>query len=127
MHHLAPRDSCGHACLNRTDEHGAETFGAPPLADASQARMVRQHVGQAETCKPADCDVDLGLAHQTPVVDDADKEASEHETQRHLGVNARPSSAVGRVAVPNLRPEPAKVEHLVYPGEHMIVGKEVAK
>ena len=127
MHHLAARDPCSHTRLHGADEHGAEPIGAPPLADAGQARMVRQHVGQTETREPADRDVDLSLAHQAPVVDDADQEAGQHEPQCHLGIDAWPPGAIGRVALAHLCSEPTEVEHLVHPGEHMVVGNEVSK
>ena len=89
--------------------------------------MVWQCVGQAKTRKPPDRDVDLGLAHQAPIVDDPDQETRQHEPQCHLGVDAGPTSAVTSVTLSYLRPEPTEVEHLVHPGEHMLVRHEFPK
>ena len=127
VHHLAARDPGGHTRLHDPDKHSAETVSSPPLADAGEARMIRQHVGQAEPREPADRNVDLGFAHQPTVMDNTKQEPGQHEPQCNLGINAGPSGTIHGVTLPHLRPEPAQVEHLVHPSEHMAVGNEVSK
>ena len=53
--------------------------------------MMRQFLMQAIADEPADGDINLGLAHQLAVMDDAGKETSEHQSHRYLGINPRPA------------------------------------
>ena len=58
-------------------EDAPEALRAPALPDARQRRVVRQGLVQAIAAEPADREVDLRLAHQPPVVDDAEQEAGQ--------------------------------------------------
>ena len=62
--------------------------------------MIWQCVGQAKTHEPPDRDVNPGLAHRAPMVDDPDQETGQHGPQCHLGVYAGPTSAVSSVPTP---------------------------
>lgn len=66
----------------------AKAFGAPALADAGQGRVVGKHLVQAVTDEPADRDIDLGLAHQPPIVDNPEQKAGEHQTDSDFWINA---------------------------------------
>ncbi|MGY4183079.1 hypothetical protein ACVIHH_008370 [Bradyrhizobium sp. USDA 4518] len=71
MDYLCCDDFGLQAGLDRALEDPAEPLFAPPLADACQARMVRQLLVQAITGKPADSDVHLSFTHQPAIVHDA--------------------------------------------------------
>ena len=73
----------------------AEALGAPALADAGQRRVVGQGLVQAVAGEPADGEVDLRLAQQPPVMDDAEQEARRASAApRPPGsIPGRPSSA----------------------------------
>ena len=86
-------------------------LGAPALPNAGQRGMVGQGFVQAVTGEPADREIDLRLAHQPPVVDDAKQKAREHQAHRRLGIDAGPpvirlySSATSRAATPGRAPD----------------------
>ena len=77
--------------------------------------MVGQRLVQAVADEPADREVDLGLAHQPPVVDDAEQEAREHQPHGHLGIDARPSGR-GVVELGHLLVQPAESRERGRPG-----------
>jgi hypothetical protein len=110
--------------LNSALEDPAEALGSPALADSRQRRVVRQDLVQAVAREPADGDVDLRLAQQPAIVDDAEQEASQHQPQRHLRVDARPT-VVGTVDLSNLLPQPGQVEDPVDAGQHVIVRNQL--
>jgi hypothetical protein len=87
----ALRDPRLEAGAHRALEDPAEAHRTPALADTRQAGMVGQHLVQAVAAEPADREIDLGLTHQPPVVDEAEQEAREHQPQGNLGIDARPS------------------------------------
>ena len=72
-------------------EDAAEALGSPALPDPRQRRVVGQGLVQAIAAEPADREIDLRLPHQPPVVDDAEKEARQHQPDRDLGIDARPA------------------------------------
>ena len=99
---------------------------APALPDARQAGVVRQRLVQAVAGEPADGGVGPGLAHQPPVVDDAEQQAREHQPHRGFRIDAgkpRP----GGVAPGKLGTKPAEVEHAVNPHQDVVVGDQVAQ
>ena len=61
------------------------------LANARQARMIRQLLVKRIASKPANGDIDVSLAHQLAVMDDASQQASKHQTDRHLGIDTGPT------------------------------------
>ena len=71
---------------------------------------------QAVADEPADRDVDVSLALQTPIVDDPDQEAGEHEPDGDLRIDAWAPVAL-TVETRRLRPKPGRVEHAIHPGE----------
>src|SRR3954470_16786921 len=80
---------------------------------------------QAVAHEPADREVDLRLAHQTPVMDQAEQEADQHQPNARLGVNAWPA-VVGTVEISHLIPQPRQIEHAIHTGEDVIVGHKLA-
>ena len=60
-------------------------------------------------------------------MDDAEQKPGQHETQRHLRINAGPSRTIRGVTRPHLCLKPAQLEYLVDTGKHMAVGNEVPK
>ena len=69
--------------------------------------MVGQRFMQAIAAEPADRELDLGLTHQPPVVDQAEQEAGEHEPKGDLGIDARPTN-LGVVGFSDLLVQPAE-------------------
>jgi hypothetical protein len=65
------RGDTGGDCLL---EDPAEAHRTPALADARQARVVGQTLGETETRKPPDRQVDVCLAHELAIMDDAEQE-----------------------------------------------------
>jgi hypothetical protein len=74
--------------------------------------------------EPANGQVDLCLAHQPPVMDDAEQEPGQHQPHRDLGVDAGPA-IVGAVKIGDLVAQPAQVQHPIYPGQDVVVGHEL--
>ncbi len=87
--------------------------------------MVRQPVVQTEAREPADREVDLRFAHQTSVVNDAEKEPREHQADRGFRINPR-STDPGCVRPDNLLTQPTQVENMINAGEDVLVGNEIA-
>ena len=74
--------------------------------------------------EPADREIDLRLAHQPPVMHDAEQEPRKHQPDRDLGIDPRPPVRLA-VKLGDLRPKPGEVEHAIHSGEDMIVGHEL--
>jgi hypothetical protein len=66
---------------------------------------------QAVAAKPTDRQVDLGFAHESPVVHEAQQEARQHQTDGDLGIDARPAVATV-VEVLDLM-QPAEIEDAI--------------
>ena len=88
--------------------------------------MVGQDLVQAITAEPADCEVDLGLAHQPPVVDEAEQETREHQPKGDLGIDARPS---GRCVIQrgDFFVQPTEIEHPIDPDQDVVVRQQVTQ
>ena len=110
----------------RALEDPAEALGAPALANPGQARMVGQDLVQAITAEPADCEVDLGLAHQPPVVDEAEQETREHQPKGDLGIDARPSGR-GVIQRCDFFVQPTEIEHPIDPDQDVVVRQQVTQ
>ncbi len=126
MHHLALGDPGLHAVLDRALEDAAEPVGAPALANARQRRMVRQPCVQPVAGEPADRQIDLGFAHQPPVVDDPEQESGEHQANGRLRIDPWPTYA-GGVKIGDVVPEPREIEHPVHPRQNVIVRNKIAQ
>ena len=126
VHHLAPGDADRDAGLDGAREDAPETLRAPALADAGQAGVVGQRLGQPVAGEPADGDVHRRLPHQPAVVHDAEQQPRQHQPHRRLGINPRPATA-GRVAIGHLGPQPAEVENTVDTNKQVIVRDQFAK
>src|SRR3954464_5443337 len=123
---LADGDLGGHTGLHGALEDAPEALGAPALPDAGQRGVVRPCLMQAVAHEPTDGEVDLRLAHQTPVVDQAEQEPGQHQPNRRLRVNPRPA-VVGTVEISHLIPQPREIEHAIHTGEDVIVGHKLAQ
>jgi hypothetical protein len=121
VYDLAFGDLRGDAGGDRLLEDPAEARLAPALADACQARVVGQTVGEAKTREPADRQVDVRLAHELAVMNGAEQKAGEHQAHRCFRIDAR-SAIVGAVKLDDLCAQPAEIKHTVDADEHMIIG-----
>ena len=101
MDDLALGDPGIEAGLYGTREDAPEPFGTPALADARQRGMIRQGLMQTVSCEPADGDIHLRFPHQPTVVNDAQQKAGEHQSNRHLGVDARACVDLGATPLIN--------------------------
>src|SRR5579859_1655881 len=124
VHDLSRGDPRLQAGLDRSFEDPTEALFAPPLADARQARMIRQFFVQRIAGKPANGDIDLGLPHKLAVVDNAYKQPGEHQPHRRLGIDSRPA-IFEAITVGNFLPEPRQVEHVVDAHQHMFIRNEL--
>lgn len=115
------RDASGDRAL----EDLAEPLGTPALADAGQRGMIGQRLVQAEADEPTDRKIDLSFAKQTPIMDDSQKEACQHQAHRNFGVDPRPSRT-GRVAFRDGFAQPGKIQDAIDADEDVVVWKEVA-
>jgi hypothetical protein len=88
--------------------------------------MVGQRLVQAVDAEPADGEVDLGLAHQPPVVDEAKQEAREHQPQHDLGIDARPPGP-SIVQFSDLLMQPAEIKNAVNPDQDVVVWQQVTE
>ena len=100
----------------------------PPraLPDPRQRRVVGQGLVQAIAAEPADRQIDLRLAHQPPVMDDAQKEAGQHEPHRNLGIDAR-TADLGVVQLGQLTSKPTQVEDPIDADQNMIMGQHITQ
>jgi hypothetical protein len=126
MHHLALGDPGRDAGLDRPRQDRAEPLGAPALADAGQAGVVRQCLVQAVADEPPDGEVDLRLAQQPAVMHDPEQQARQHQPDRDFGVDPGPPG-LGAVRRLDLRPQPAEVEDPVNPNQDMVVGDQLTQ
>jgi hypothetical protein len=55
--------------------------------------------------EPADRDINLGLAHQLPIMHDADEQTGGHQPYRYLGIDPGPT-ITNTITVGNFFPEP---------------------
>lgn len=69
--------------------------------------MVRKPVVHAEPGKPADRQVDLRLAHQPAIMDNAEQKPGQHEAHRRLRINGGTTEA-RRVGLRHLLVQPAQ-------------------
>ncbi len=88
--------------------------------------MVRQFLVKAKSGNAADGDVDVGLARQLAVMHDAAKQAREHQTNRHLRIDAGPT-IVEAIAVSDLIAQPRQVENTIDAHEHKFVRNELSQ
>src|SRR5512134_515620 len=82
--------------------------------------MVRQGLMQTVSREPADGDIHLRFPHQPTVVNDAQQKAREHQSNRHLGVDARPAVTV-TVQTGHFLTQPGQIEHPVHPRQKVVV------
>jgi hypothetical protein len=93
VHHFGRGNLRLQAGLNRSFEDFVEAMFAPPLANACQAGMIRQLLMKRISSKPANGDVDLGVAHQLTVVTmPVSRPASISRTATSGSIPGRPSS-----------------------------------
>src|SRR5512134_385320 len=88
--------------------------------------MVRQGLVQIVAGEPADGDIHLRFPHQPTVVNDAQQKAREHQSNRHLGVDARPAVTV-TVQTGHFLTQPGQIEHPVYPGQKVVFGDQLTQ
>ncbi len=86
--------------------------------------MIGQSFVQRVSYEPADREIDLGLSHQPTVMYDPEQKSGEHQPNRDLGIDPRPSVRLA-VEFSHLRPQPRQIENAIHPGENMIVGHEL--
>ena len=82
---------------------------------------------QPEAREPKDRDVDLSLAHQPPIMNDAQQESGKHQPHRRFRIDARLARAIGGVAAMDVGAQPGQVQHAANPGEDMVVGQQLAQ
>jgi hypothetical protein len=123
MDDLALRNA-GNASLHGALENATEPLGAPALPYPRQRGMIGQSFLQAIPGEPADREVDLRLAHEPPVVDDTEQETRQHQPDRRLRIDPRPS--LGGVEFGNFRMQPLEVEHTIDPRKNMVVRNQIA-
>src|SRR5512134_3010478 len=88
--------------------------------------MVRQGLMQTVSREPADGDIHLRFPHQPTVVSDAQQKAREHQSNRHLGVDARPAVTV-TVQTSHFLTQPGQIEHPVHPRQKVVVGDQLTQ
>ena len=91
MHDLALRDPRINAGRRRAPENLPEPRLAPAPADPGQARMIRKPVVKTAADEPANCDVRLRFAHQTAVMRNPKQKSGQHQTDRDLWIDRRPT------------------------------------
>ena len=126
VHNLTDRDLGLETRLNRALKNLAESICAPSLADARQAGMIGQFLVNAIPDEPTNGDVDVGFAHELAVMHDTAKQASEHQADGNLGINAGPT-IVEAIQVGDLISQPRKVENTINAHEHMVIGNELSQ
>ena len=92
--HARPRPSRPpHQCtlLPWAPENLPEPRLAPAPADPGQARMIRKPVVKTAADEPANRDVRLRFAHQTAVMRNPKQESGQHQTDRDLWIDRRPT------------------------------------
>ena len=82
--------------------------------------MIRQLLVKRIASKPANGDIDVSLAHQLAVMDDASQQASKHQTNRHLRIDTGPT-IVATIAISDLAAQPRQIENAIDTHEHMVV------
>ena len=110
MHDLALGDPGCHASLNRPLKDAPKPLGAPALSNTGQRRRIREPLLEAIARKPADREIDLCFSHETPVMDDPKKKASQHQTDGGLRRNTQTTSSDG-IKISNIFGQPAEIEH----------------
>ena len=88
--------------------------------------MIWKNLVQAVADEPPDCDVDLSLAQQPPIVHHAQQKASEHQAHGHFGIDPRPAVVVA-VKLRHLASELRQIQYPIDLGEDVIVGNELAE
>ena len=68
----------------------------------------------------------MSLTHQLAVMHDAAQQASEHQADRHLRIDAG-STVVNAIAIPDFFPQPRKIKNTINTSEHMVVRNELAQ
>jgi hypothetical protein len=91
VHDLALGDLCRHACPNRAFEDAPEAISPPALSDARQRRMIGQRLVQTVAYEPPDREIDLRFPHQSAIMHDPEQKAGQHQPNRDLGINPRPT------------------------------------
>jgi hypothetical protein len=81
---------------------------------------------QAVTDEPSDGDIDVSLAHQLAIVDNAEQQPGEHQTYGNLWIDSW-TAVTQAIAIGHFPPQPTKIEHAVDAHQHMIVRDELAK
>jgi hypothetical protein len=77
----------------------------PRAIDARQGGMIGQPVLKPIASEPPDRQIDHRLAHQSPIVNDTEKKACEHQADRRLRLDPGAADA-GRVKIGHLVPQP---------------------
>ena len=126
MHDLALGDPGCHTALNRPLKDAPKPLGAPALPNTGQRRMIRKPLVEAIASKPADREIDLCLSHKTPVMDDPEKKAGQHETDGCLWRDPWPAGS-GGIKIGNVLGQPAEIEHPVDAGKDMIIRHKVTQ
>ena len=108
MHDLALRDPRIKAGQYRAPENLPEPLHAPALADPGQARMIRKPVVKTAADEPANRDVRLRFAQQTAVMRNPEQEPGQHQTNRDLRIDPRPT-VVRAIAIGDVLMQPAQI------------------
>lgn len=122
---------CGHqthrlTLLDNTGEKAAEHIFAPPLSDTGQRGMIWQGFMKRIADKPADRQIDLSVAHEPPVLDDAKHKPGKHQPHGNFRIHAG-SSVVCTVKLRNLARQPAQVKDSINPYQHMLIRDQIAE
>ena len=126
MHDLALGDPGRHTAPDRPLEDAPKSLRAPALANTGQRRMIRQPLVQAVPREPADREIDLCLSHQTPVMNDPQQEAGQHQAHCRLRRDPGPTRA-GGVEIGHVLDQPPQIEHPVDAGQDMIVRNKLTQ
>ena len=100
----------------------AEDVCAPALPDARQRGVIRQSLVQGVTDEPADHETDLRFTHQSPVLNDPQQEARQHQPNGNLGIDAG-TAVVGTIEIGQFGTEPPKIKNLIDPHQHMVISE----
>ena len=122
-HDLALRNPHINAGRHRAPEDIPEPRHAPARADPVQARMIRKPVVKTAADEPADRDVRPRFAHPSAVMRKPEQEPGQHQTDRDLWVDPRPT-VVHAIAIGDLLMQPAQIENTVDPRQNVIVGNQ---
>jgi hypothetical protein len=80
---------------------------------------------QRRSDKPADCDVDLRLTHQTSVMNKPEQKPRKHQANSNFWIDAG-AAVIGTIKPTNLVMQPTQIEDTINAYQNMFVWDELA-